>query len=162
MVFSKTSLPEFITGARYEASDQQLPQFSAFYNVKSLDLFKESRYTNLRTHRSQTETQILERISHLDRRTYRILTNSIDLITDRFYSPWVITLELKDLTHHLITSFQHALQHHPACLGIQTCEIIDHSVIGIQQITGDSESQDQRVSTYLIKLGKIINLIILS
>lgn len=63
------SIPEFETGARYEAADGQTPGWSAAYDIRSVALFSDNKYTRLRANRSPREGALVARLGVLDRRT---------------------------------------------------------------------------------------------
>ncbi|POY71241.1 hypothetical protein BMF94_5553 [Rhodotorula taiwanensis] len=62
-------IPEFETGARYQASDDQKPGWSAAYDIRSVALFSDPKYTRLRANRSKREGDLVARLETLDRRT---------------------------------------------------------------------------------------------
>ncbi|BGO98991.1 hypothetical protein RTBOTA2_000079 [Rhodotorula toruloides] len=62
-------IPEFETGARYEAADGQTPGWSAAYDIRSVALFSDNKYTRLRANRSPREGALVARLGVLDRRT---------------------------------------------------------------------------------------------
>ncbi|BGP28364.1 hypothetical protein JCM10296v2_000096 [Rhodotorula toruloides] len=62
-------VPEFETGARYEAADGQTPGWSAAYDIRSVALFSDNKYTRLRANRSPREGALVARLGVLDRRT---------------------------------------------------------------------------------------------
>ncbi|BGP52775.1 hypothetical protein JCM8202_003854 [Rhodotorula sphaerocarpa] len=62
-------IPEFETGARYEAVDGLKPGWSAAYDIRSCALFSDPKYTRLRANRSQREGDLVARLETLDRRT---------------------------------------------------------------------------------------------
>ncbi|GAA5993769.1 hypothetical protein JCM5350_000232 [Sporobolomyces pararoseus] len=66
-------IPEFLTGARYEASDSLSPRWSAAYDIKSCSLFSDPKYTKLRANRSPREGELVQRLGVLDRRTCETL-----------------------------------------------------------------------------------------
>lgn len=67
------SLPEFITGARYEAIDDKKPRFTAAYELTSAAFMQDSRYTGLRANRSKREGALVVKLETLDRRAYNLL-----------------------------------------------------------------------------------------
>lgn len=66
-------IPEFLTGARYEAADGLHPGWSAAYDIASTDLFTDPKYTCLRDNRSPREGALVVRLDPLDRRTCEVL-----------------------------------------------------------------------------------------
>ncbi|BGP21221.1 hypothetical protein Rt10032_c19g6203 [Rhodotorula toruloides] len=62
-------IPEFETGARYEAADGKAPGWSAAYDIRSVALFSDTKYTRLRANRSPREGALVARLGVLDRRT---------------------------------------------------------------------------------------------
>jgi len=62
-------IPEFLTGARYQAIDGQKPSWCAIYEVSSTDLFSHEKYTSLRSNRSPREAEVVSKLETLDRRT---------------------------------------------------------------------------------------------
>ena len=62
-----------MTGARYQASDSKLPGWSASYDIESVDLFSDPKYTKLRANRSKREGELVARLETLDRRTCETL-----------------------------------------------------------------------------------------
>ncbi|GAA5858360.1 hypothetical protein JCM8547_004664 [Rhodosporidiobolus lusitaniae] len=66
-------IPEFLTGARYSAADGQLPGYSAAYDISSVALFSDNKYTRLRANRSPREGALVARLEVLDRRTAETL-----------------------------------------------------------------------------------------
>ncbi|GAA6063816.1 hypothetical protein JCM10212_001647 [Sporobolomyces blumeae] len=62
-------IAEFETGARYEASDGETPAWSAAYDISSVALFSDPKYTRLRANRSPREAALVARLGALDRRT---------------------------------------------------------------------------------------------
>lgn len=70
------SIREFLTGARYQASDSQLPGWAAFYDIESVDLFSDPKYTKLRANRSKREGELVARLETLDRRTCETLAQT--------------------------------------------------------------------------------------
>jgi len=69
-------LPEFLTGARYEAVDGAIPSWSANYEISTMSLFDDERYTSLRTSRSPRETTVVTHLEILDRRTCQFIYDS--------------------------------------------------------------------------------------
>ena len=63
------SISEFETGARYEAADGQKPGWAAAYDISSVALFSDHKYTRLRANRSPREGALVARLEVLDRRT---------------------------------------------------------------------------------------------
>ncbi|SCV68750.1 BQ2448_871 [Microbotryum intermedium] len=61
-------IPEFLTGARYQATDSLKPSWSAAYDIESVALFSHPSYTHLRAHRSPREGALVVRLETLDRR----------------------------------------------------------------------------------------------
>ncbi|KPV77977.1 uncharacterized protein RHOBADRAFT_40523 [Rhodotorula graminis WP1] len=59
----------FETGARYEAADDLKPGWSAAYDISSVALFSDDKYTRLRANRSPREGALVARLETLDRRT---------------------------------------------------------------------------------------------
>lgn len=66
---SECSIPEFETGARYQAADGLSPGWSAAYDIRSVALFSDPKYTRLRANRSKREGELVARLEVLDRRT---------------------------------------------------------------------------------------------
>ncbi|GAA5898996.1 hypothetical protein JCM6882_004588 [Rhodosporidiobolus microsporus] len=66
-------IPEFLTGARYIASDGETPGYSAAYDISSVALFSDNKYTRLRANRSPREGALVARLEVLDRRTAETL-----------------------------------------------------------------------------------------
>ncbi|GAA5975108.1 hypothetical protein JCM11641_000038 [Rhodosporidiobolus odoratus] len=66
-------ISEFHTGARYAAADGQLPGWSAAYDIESVALFSDDKYTRLRANRSPREGALVARLEVLDRRTAETL-----------------------------------------------------------------------------------------
>ena len=66
---SERSIPEFETGARYQAADGFSPGWSAAYDIRSVALFSDPKYTRLRANRSKREGELVARLEVLDRRT---------------------------------------------------------------------------------------------
>ncbi|BGP12256.1 hypothetical protein JCM10213_000051 [Rhodosporidiobolus nylandii] len=66
-------IPEFLTGARYAAADGQTPGWSAAYDITSVALFSDNKYTRLRANRSPREGALVSRLEVLDRRTAETL-----------------------------------------------------------------------------------------
>ncbi|GAA5955155.1 hypothetical protein JCM8115_001867 [Rhodotorula mucilaginosa] len=62
-------IPEFETGARYQAADGFSPGWSAAYDIRSVALFSDPKYTRLRANRSKREGELVARLEVLDRRT---------------------------------------------------------------------------------------------
>ncbi|GAA5981527.1 hypothetical protein JCM10908_004143 [Rhodotorula pacifica] len=62
-------IPEFETGARYQAADGLEPGWSAAYDIRSVALFSDNKYTRLRANRSKREGELVARLEVLDRRT---------------------------------------------------------------------------------------------
>ncbi|GAA6007517.1 uncharacterized protein JCM10292_003912 [Rhodotorula paludigena] len=62
-------ISEFETGARYEAADGQKPGWAAAYDITSVALFSDNKYTRLRANRSPREGALVARLEVLDRRT---------------------------------------------------------------------------------------------
>lgn len=67
------SISEFLTGARYVADDSLLPGYSAAYDISSVALFSDDKYTRLRANRSPREGALVARLGVLDRRTAQTL-----------------------------------------------------------------------------------------
>ncbi|BGP36257.1 hypothetical protein JCM10449v2_000155 [Rhodotorula kratochvilovae] len=63
------NISEFETGARYAAADGQQPGWSAAYDISSVALFSDNKYTRLRANRSPREGALVARLGVLDRRT---------------------------------------------------------------------------------------------
>ncbi|TNY18144.1 hypothetical protein DMC30DRAFT_72842 [Rhodotorula diobovata] len=63
------NISEFETGARYEAADGQKPGWAAAYDISSVALFSDHKYTRLRANRSPREGALVARLEVLDRRT---------------------------------------------------------------------------------------------
>lgn len=66
---AQCSIPEFLTGARYVASDSLTPSYLASYDISSTSLFSDPKYTTLRANRSVREGALVIRLETLDRRT---------------------------------------------------------------------------------------------
>ncbi|GAA5836107.1 hypothetical protein JCM11251_007371 [Rhodosporidiobolus azoricus] len=66
-------IPEFLTGARYSAADGLTPGYSAAYDISSVALFSDNKYTRLRANRSPREGALVARLEVLDRRTAETL-----------------------------------------------------------------------------------------
>ncbi|GAA5954051.1 hypothetical protein JCM21900_005390 [Sporobolomyces salmonicolor] len=66
-------IPEFLTGARYASADSLTPAWSAAYDVSSVALFSDPKYTRLRANRSPREGALVARLGVLDRRTCETL-----------------------------------------------------------------------------------------
>ncbi|GAA6025838.1 hypothetical protein JCM11491_006612 [Sporobolomyces phaffii] len=86
-------IPEFLTGARYEASDAVAsPRWSAAYDIASCALFSDPKYTCLRANRSPREGALVARLGVLDRRTCETTgQTSAPLAADRA-APFVATI----------------------------------------------------------------------
>lgn len=70
------SIAQFLTGARYSATDGQLPHWSAAYDIASVGLFSNPVYTVLRANRSPREGNLVGRLGVLDRRTAQTTASS--------------------------------------------------------------------------------------
>lgn len=76
--------PEFRSAARYEvieSSPADAPaafqaKWSAAYTISSNEIYKQERYTSLRSKRSPREAELLSRIAVLDRRIYTLVTDT--------------------------------------------------------------------------------------
>lgn len=89
------SLPEVLTGARYQAADGQYPGWSAMYEVSTPEFFKQDKYTRLRANRSPREANLIGRLSILDRRTYTSLVADSAEVPPRGKeraSPYLVTV----------------------------------------------------------------------
>ncbi|GAA5882801.1 hypothetical protein JCM16303_002466 [Sporobolomyces ruberrimus] len=75
-------IPEFLTGARYEANDSLSPRWSAAYSISSCSLFSDPKYTKLRANRSPREGSLVSRLGVLDRRTCETLGQTSEPISD--------------------------------------------------------------------------------
>ncbi|GAA5846853.1 hypothetical protein JCM9279_004467 [Rhodotorula babjevae] len=70
------NIAEFETGARYEAADDLKPGWSAAYDISSVALFSDDKYTRLRANRSPREGALVARLETLDRRTAQKLAET--------------------------------------------------------------------------------------
>jgi len=86
------SIPEFLTGARYEASDSLEPRWSAAYDISSVALFSDPKYTRLRANRSPREGALVVRLGVLDRRTCETLGQTSDPIEAKEAAKFVVTI----------------------------------------------------------------------
>lgn len=87
------SIPEFLTGARYEASDSLSPRWSAAYDIESCSLFSDPKYTKLRANRSPREGELVQRLGVLDRRTCETLNQTSQPIKEvREVAKFVVTI----------------------------------------------------------------------
>jgi hypothetical protein len=151
--FSKLSwcdhrLPEFETGARYEAIDGHQPGFAALYTVTSLSLFDQPRYQSLRANRSEREADIFARIGTVDRRTYRsIQLERRPSAVDNTYYSYILTVELTRPSPELLTEL------HSSDGWIKTLvgEIVDSSVIGYLQ---PPSNDPKRTPRYVLIFGQ--------
>jgi len=73
---SATSIPEFLTGARYVAADSGKPNYMALYELEHFKIFSEPKYTKLRANRSPREADLVKRLETLDRRTCKIVSDT--------------------------------------------------------------------------------------
>lgn len=69
----RDSLPEFLTGCRYQAADGKTPSFTAAYEVTTSDFFNDPRYSGLRANRSKREAELVSNLATLDRRSYNLI-----------------------------------------------------------------------------------------
>lgn len=86
------SIPEFLTGARYEASDSLEPRWSAAYDISSVALFSDPKYTRLRANRSPREGALVVRLGVLDRRTCETLGQTSEPIEAKEAAKFVVTI----------------------------------------------------------------------
>ncbi|GAA5923764.1 uncharacterized protein JCM15063_003755 [Sporobolomyces koalae] len=89
-------IPEFLTGARYEASDEIVPRWSAAYDIESCALFSDPKYTRLRANRSPREGQLVQRLGVLDRRTCETIDQTSKPLSARDAAKFVLTVAGED------------------------------------------------------------------
>ncbi|KAM0793532.1 hypothetical protein ACM66B_000970 [Microbotryomycetes sp. NB124-2] len=87
---------EFLTGARYQASDGQLPGWSAKYDIESTDLFSDPKYTRLRANRSPREGDLVVRLETLDRRTAESIDETSKPLSADQAAKFVLTVASDD------------------------------------------------------------------
>ncbi|GAA5910605.1 uncharacterized protein JCM6883_003230 [Sporobolomyces salmoneus] len=85
-------IPEFLTGARYAASDSLTPGWSAAYDISSCALFSDPKYTKLRANRSPREGELVGRLGVLDRRTCETLGQTSEPIQAKEAAKFVVTI----------------------------------------------------------------------
>ncbi|KAG5651759.1 hypothetical protein H0H81_007571 [Sphagnurus paluster] len=96
-------LPSFLTGARFQGSDNLKPSWLALYDIDDTTTFAHDSYTRLRANRSPREADLVARLEVLDRRTCEVVADSGEsLITTSLGSTnptkFIITYGL-DLAH---------------------------------------------------------------
>jgi len=72
-------LASFRSASRYRAIDGIAPKFAAMYTVSDLATFSDPAYTALREQRSERETELIGRLSVIDRRIYSIVSDTMPL-----------------------------------------------------------------------------------
>ncbi|GAA5846213.1 hypothetical protein JCM3766R1_000750 [Sporobolomyces carnicolor] len=85
-------IPEFLTGARYEATDGLPPGWSAAYDIESCALFSDPKYTKLRANRSPREGDLVQRLGVLDRRTCETLGQTSRPLAANDAAKFVVTV----------------------------------------------------------------------
>ncbi|GAA5956272.1 hypothetical protein JCM3765_005613 [Sporobolomyces pararoseus] len=85
-------ISEFLSGARYEASDSLSPRWSAAYDIASCALFSDPKYTKLRANRSPREGELVQRLGVLDRRTCETLGQTSKPIKAGEAAKFVVTI----------------------------------------------------------------------
>ncbi|KAK7050517.1 hypothetical protein R3P38DRAFT_2865631 [Favolaschia claudopus] len=80
-------LPAFLTGARFGAADSLNPSWLAVYDIDDTATFKHESYTRLRANRSQRESDLVQRLELLDRRTYEVVADSGESSLTSSYKP---------------------------------------------------------------------------
>ncbi|MBW0526671.1 hypothetical protein O181_066386 [Austropuccinia psidii MF-1] len=131
-----STFPEFLTGARYQASDGKQPSFAAFYDISSFALFEQPKYINLRTDRSPRESRIFAEIGTIDRRTYKCLEDKHPG-TNRDYYPFVLTVE----SSQVLDDLKSELERLPGWKRSRTCHLVDFSVTGSLQVSSTDSTR---------------------
>ncbi|KAK4057722.1 hypothetical protein OIO90_001370 [Microbotryomycetes sp. JL221] len=90
------NIREFLTGARYQASDNLKPGWNAAYEIESVDLFSDEKYTKLRANRSTREADLVKRLETLDRRTCQTIDESSCAPQPDKASKFVLTIASND------------------------------------------------------------------
>ncbi len=86
------SIPQFLTGARYSATDGLFPHWSAAYDIASVGLFSNPVYTVLRANRSPREANLVARLGVLDRRTAQTIEASAPAPAPKDAAKFVLTI----------------------------------------------------------------------
>jgi len=166
-------IPEFLTGARYQAADDKKPGWIALYDTGSPSIFQHPSYTRLRETRSPREAALVKRLDVLDRRMYEVV-----LETDMKAGGLSTGLAMGNPTQWIVTHGLDIDQEHshggadvvneiwqtivaegnrvPSLLRSQLLKCIENSKSGV---TVSSDSEAQRVSNYFVLHGTRIVLL---
>lgn len=91
------SIPEFLTGARYQATDSLTPGWLAAYDIADVSLFTDDKYTKLRANRSPREGALVVRLETLDRRSCESIDKTGDAPSADNAAPFVLTIASNEL-----------------------------------------------------------------
>lgn len=151
------SIPDFLSGARYEATDGKTPRYNALYDIKDFHLFSEPKYSNLRANRSPREADLVKRLGTLDRRTCKTIYDSgRETYSADTTAPYITTLyvqpeEGKDaqMQSWLKGAFLEAMKAVPGWKRTSIHEVVDSLVI-----SASASPKSNSAAKYLIVNGE--------
>lgn len=150
------SIPDFLTGARYEATDGKSPKYNALYDIEDFHLFSQPKYSNLRANRSPREADLVKRLDTLDRRTCKtILDTGREDNTAKHTSPFITTLYIQpenvkdqEMKKWLTGDFVNAMK---AVEGWKRTSV--HEVVDSLVISAKASPQSNTAAKYLVVNG---------
>lgn len=150
------SIPDFLSGARYEATDGKTPKYNALYDIEDFYLFSEPKYSNLRANRSPREANLVKRLDTLDRRTCKtILDTGRGQERADSTAPFITTLyiepaegEDQEMRQWLTGTFVQAMK---AVSGWKRTSV--HEVVDSLVISAKTSPQSNTAAKYLIVNG---------
>lgn len=152
------SIPDFLSGARYEATDGKSPRYNALYDIKDFHLFSQDKYSNLRANRSPREANLVKRLDTLDRRTCKTIFDSgREEYSAATTAPYITTLYIQpeegkdaEMKSWLQAGMLYAMKAVPGWQRTSIHEVVDSLVI-----SANASPQSNTAAKYLVVNGEL-------